>query len=394
MIAKLPIISSSARLGELLESIAHSRDGNALNDFSSLLSGFMGSSRLYLMNSGISSFYIVLEALNKISRRSEVILPAYTAGSLVVAVRKAGLKPVLCDITLDDFNLDEKLLKHAVSSDTLAVVGVHMFGINMKSISDLRSKVPEGIFLIEDCCQSMGSRTDGTRCGNFGDAAFFSFNRGKNFPLYGGGAITTNNERIAANIEEEIRALPESGEADKILASVKMLAFSVAADPLIYGLGFSVISRFKETTPPKDFTVKKMDSLRAALGALLMKRCDDIFMKRRENGIALVEGLSGVEGMILPKIPQSADYVFNRLPVLFKEIDDRVAAESMLWKGGIEASRMYRLPLHRMFDLGYAKGDFPNAEYLSERLLTLPVHPGAGNADIARMVKIIKEALE
>jgi len=393
MISKLPIISSSLTLKDLMCGLGRMRDARAVREFRDILTGFTGSRHLYLSNSGISSFYIILKALGKLSERKEVVLPAYTAGSLVVAVRKAGLKPVLCDISLADFNLDENLLSGIMSPDTLAVVAVHMFGVNMKGIAQLKAKMPDGIFLIEDCCQSMGSRTEGKGCGSFGDVGFFSFNRGKNLPLYGGGAIVTNDEKIAVKIEEEMRMLGGESWPAKILTPFKILAFILSGNPLIYGLCFPLISRFKETAPPKDFPVKRMDRLHARLGLLLMKRIAEIFSQRRNNGISLVNALNGLDGIILPEIPGNAVCVFNRLPVLFKDIDAGMSAEKRLWEGGIESSRMYRLPLHQMFDMGYAAEDFPNAVYCAERLLTLPTHPGVKKTDIDKMIGIIKGVL-
>jgi len=80
------------------------------------------------------------------SPHSEVILPAYTAGSLVVAVGKAGLKPVLCDISLDNYNAAAPDMLRLVGADTLAVVCVHMFGIPVDGIEKLRQGMPAGVF--------------------------------------------------------------------------------------------------------------------------------------------------------------------------------------------------------------------------------------------------------
>jgi len=391
MIRKVPIIGPSATGSDIAYVIRRAgRASSSRADFTSAISGYAGSRHVYLTNSGVSSFYVILRALKEISDRNEVILPAYTAGSLVVAVRKAGLKPVLCDISLEDFNLDEKFLKHAISPNTLAVVVVHMFGINMSGITELRAKIPDEAFLIEDCAQSMGSRTEDKECGSFGDASFFSFNRGKNFPLYGGGSIITNNGRISAYIGKEVERLGEEGVLAKMSAPLKILAFSIAGNPLIYGLGFSLISCFKETAPPKNFTVKKMDNLRSGLGLALMKKCEDLFLARHRNGALLINGLKDLDGIMLPKIPGNTNYVFNRLPVIFKDVKAMLIAKAALWRGGIEASRMYCRPLHHMFDIGYAENDFPNAVYCAQRLLTLPTHPGVVKSAVDKMIRIIR----
>ena len=393
MLSKLPIIRSSISSADLVGGLRRMPDKTAVKRFADMLAAAVHSKYCYSMNSGISSFYVTLKALKRISDRREVVIPAYTAGSLVVAIKKAGLKAVLCDISLDDFNLDSGLLSGVISSDTLAVIGVHLFGINIKDIWSLRARMPPGVFLIEDCAQSMGSSTGGRQAGRFGDAGFFSFNRGKNLPICGGGCVVTDNERIAHAVEAEIDGLEADGIFSGLSLFLKNIAFSVAGNPLVYGLGFGLISRFKETAPPKDFSVKKMGPLQAALGLRLMERMESLFSLRHRNGTSLIGGLRGIDGIILPEIPDKTRYVFNRLPVIFKDAGRREAAERMLWENGIESSRMYLRPLHHMFDLGYDKKDFPKAVYCAERLLTLPTHPFVHDGDIDKMINAIKETL-
>jgi perosamine synthetase len=392
MIRRLPIISPCAGRADILRALRRAPGKRSLTLFAEALASSMRPRRVFLTNSGISSFYAILKALKNISVGSEVVLPAYTAGSLIVAVRKAGLKPVLCDISLEDLGLDENFLKGTISSRTLAVVAVHIFGINMKGTAGLKAKMPRGVFLIEDCAQSMGSRTLDRESGTFGDVSFFSFNRGKNLPLYGGGAIATDNDAIAHSVEKELAGLNGGGIFSSVKDLLKISAFSIAGNPVIYGLGFPVISRFKEVSPPGDFALKEMGALQAGLGIELMKSREKFFSARHKNGIALMAGLKGSGKVILPNIPELTRYVFNRFPVVFKDVGVRIRAEEGLTAAGIETSRMYLRPLHHMFDLGYAPEDFPNAVYLAQNLLTLPSHPSVGKADIDKMIDAIKQA--
>ncbi|MCX5679917.1 MAG: DegT/DnrJ/EryC1/StrS family aminotransferase [Candidatus Omnitrophica bacterium] len=388
---KLPIISPCVTYRDILSALYRGRGIVAADVFAEDLSISMGSKHLFLTNSGIAAFYIVLKALKETSARREVILPAYTAGSLVVAVKKAGLKPVLCDITLEDFNLDEDLLSGIISSATLAVVGVHGFGINMKGIAGLRARMPNGVFLIEDCAQSMGSRTLEKASGAFGDVGFFSFNRGKNFPIYGGGCIVTDNDLLARDIRAITAGMSEESGFSGLFGFLRILAFSLIGNPFIYGPLFPLISLFKETSPAKDFTVKKIGGLQAELGSMLMAKRENLFSTRHKNGMALISGLKDIGSITpaLPQIPEGSRYVFNRLPVVFRDINTRIKVEDGLRTNGIETSRMYLRPLHHIFEMGYAVSDFPKAVYLSERLLTLPTHPDVSGVEIGRMIDII-----
>ena len=140
MVKKIPNIGYRIILSDLLSGFIGFFSKSYTNDFQKILSEYAQSKHIYLTNSGISAFYLVLQALKKRSSRREVILPGYTAPSLVVAIHKAGLKPVLCDISLEDFNMDTKTVRGMVSSETLCVVCVHMFGIPVKNIEHFNGR--------------------------------------------------------------------------------------------------------------------------------------------------------------------------------------------------------------------------------------------------------------
>lgn len=385
------IVGSPITPSDIRRALKYAGSGSFREEFCAVLAKFAEAQYVYAVNSGISSFYIILEALRGLSPKKEVILPAYTAGSLVVAVRKAGLVPVLCDISLEDFNLDVDSLQGVISEKTLAIVGVHSFGISIKDIKGARRKIPDNIFFIEDCAQSMGSKVKEKETGVFGDVSFFSFNRGKNLPLCGGGCIATNNGKIAAGIEEKIKNLGEQGLFSNISSLLAVTSFSLAVKPFVYGAGFGLISRFKDNAPPQDFKIAEMNGFQAKLGLLLMRKKEELFLRRYENGMRLIRGLLGVNGIILPKIQEYTRPAFNRLPIVFKYPGKRTAAQKRLWECGIEASPMYSKPLHSMFSLGYKKEDFPNANYLAERLLTLPAHPAVEQEALSKIVETIRQ---
>ena len=393
MMRKLPMISPCAGPMDILKALCRAPGRRSPELFAEALAPSMRPRRIFLTNSGISSFYVILKSLSRLSPRTEVLLPAYTAGSLIVAVHKAGLKPVLYDISLKDFNGDIDSLMLAISDKTLAAVCVHMFGVGTSGIAGLREKLPPDIFLLEDCAQAMGSTIGGVAVGDFGDVAFYSFNRGKNLPLFGGGFISTNNDRIAAAIKEESMQLAGEGLFTKLSEPLKLLAFFIASHPAIYGPAFSIISRFKETAPPKDFDISRMSDFQASLGLSLLKKRDDIFLKRYNNGMALIEGLKNVSGIILPEMDAKGHSVFNRMPILFKEPARRDLAAKRLWDIGIETSTMYIKPLHHMFDLGYARDEFPNAVHCAQRLLALPTHPMVDDDAIKSIIRVIKETM-
>ncbi len=393
-IRKIPVASTPFGLGDLVACFKYAAPGSRQQGlFAAELSSRINKRHLFFLNSGLACFYLLLKILKERYGKSEVILPAYTALALVVAVKKAGLKPVLCDISLEDFNMDCELLSNAVTERTLCIMGIHMFGIPLAGLDRLKSRYP-GVFMVEDCAQALGSSVGDSLVGGQGDASFFSFNRGKNLPTYGGGCLATDDEGLAVEIKKNIEGMQEEGWGSVFPIAVKLGILSVVINPVVYGLMYSLISRFKETAPPDDFEVRRYTEFQAAAGLRLMKRLDTLSRLRYRNGMSLIEGLGGVQGVVVPKIQERSVPAFNRFPILLEDAAKMQEAHNLLWRNGIESSRMYIRPLHHAFELGYGSDNFKNATYCAEHLLALPVHPGVGTDDIRRMIDSLRDIFQ
>lgn len=393
MLKKIPIVACPVGFKDLSYGLRSVFKETFQMELSNTVSRFLGSEYVYFTNSATACFYAILETIKGRQDKKEVILPAYTASSLIIAIRKANLRPVLCDISLDDFNMDLNSLSDVVSGETLCILGVHMFGIVSEGLKALKERFP-GILVIEDCAQGLGSRINGVSVGGLGDVSFFSFNRGKNLPTYGGGCIGTNSEELAKEMREELSVwrLAASGIREKTGIALKILALSVVVRPRVYGTLYPLISHLKEMAPPEDFEVKNYTGFQAAVALSLLKRMEEFSKKRYYNGMRLVQGLKGLDDIILPAISDDTMPAFNRLPVVFKDLKKRERVEGNLWKAGIESSRMYFRPLHDIFDLGYRKDAFPNAAYFAKHLLTLPTHPLLTDSDLDRTIETIRES--
>ncbi|MCM8770471.1 MAG: DegT/DnrJ/EryC1/StrS family aminotransferase [Candidatus Omnitrophica bacterium] len=350
---------------------------------------YFNSKYVFLFNSGTSSFFMLLEALKMFSEKKEVIIPAYTASALVVAIKKAGLRPVLGDISLKDFNIDLNALDAVISQNTLCIVVVHMFGITSEAGGGLKQRYPQ-LPLIEDCCQALGN----SQVGCLGDASFYSFNRGKNLPTYGGGCIATNNEAVARNIAKLLENIPDAGVIYTAAVELKLFALALAMRPFWYGLLSPVLKNLKERPTPEDFSVKRYTDYQAAVALSLLRRIKQASRLRYYNGMLIMEALKDIDSLILPNISVDSTPAFNRLPIVFKDLKKLEKVERSLRQIGIETSRMYYMPLHHLFDLGYKKDDFPNACYFAQHLLTVPVHPLVTEKDLGKIIEVIKKAVK
>jgi len=388
MLRKIPLIGSLLTPDEVTKVFCRRRDPSSPAQFAQALSAFLPQQAVYLASSGIAAFFLILKALQSLSpARVEVILPAYTAGSLVVAVRKAGLIPVLCDCSLADYNLDAEFLEEAVTARTLAVVCVHMFGIPMSGIVYLRAALPREVFLVEDCAQALGSRVAGKPVGSFSDISFWSFNRGKNLPLGAGGCIATQRTELIEAVKKGVSLSDTRGDW---MMYMKAVAFSFVTRPFVYGAGYSLIACFKETRPPNDFSIGGISLFQSALGIALCAHLGKALATRMHNGEYLRRRLQEVTALELPAVEPQAEAAYNRFPFLLKEAGMAASLVTRFNRAGIEISPMYGKPLHQMFSLGYPLDSFPRARAIAGRLLALPLHPGVSVKEMDTMAGLLR----
>lgn len=339
-------------------------------------------------NSGLSCFFLALEACKRCRRGTEVILPAYTAGSLVVAVRTAGLCPVLCDISLEDFSFDVQNLRRVVSEKTLCIVGVHALGIP-GDIAGIRRACPD-IFILEDCAQSMGSRIGETLVGGAGDISFFSFNRGKNIPAAGGGYVMVFRAELADALSDVVKKYNLSSRTG-LREAINMAALSLIVQPHIYGVVHKALAAFRETTYPDDVHVLGWSDAQASFARALYAAEKQASRLRYAHGQMLGKALQGAGGIRVPVVRAGVEPAFNRFPIFVEGTERLERVQENLFAAGYESSRLYGKPLHQMFDMGYARGTFPRAEYIAAHLVTLPCHTLVRPEDIAAMAACIRK---
>ncbi len=393
MLKKIPTTAVPLSIFEILKGFKSFCGSNSyIKEFEQNFAKYMGSKHAFSFNKCTTSIYIFLKALKKLSDRQEVVIPAYTVPTLVLPIWKAGLKPVLCESSLDTFTMDLERLPEAINDNTLCVLPIYHFGFPYKIDSLLKIANDNGFFVLEDTAQAPGALIEGKKVGTLGDAGCFSLCRGKNFSTFNGGMLVTNSDKLAEIIKEERDALPEQDFSFKIKIPFILTAFSLVTRPVIYGPFFKLIAPFKHTTVHESFTPKQYSDFQAIIGLGLLNRLDEFNEIRLKKGMALYNALKDNEYLILPEITENSTPVFNHVPVVFKEIETMKRVQAALWDRGIDTGRMYLKPVHHLYDLGYdmQKELFPNALYIAERLLTLPSHPYLDENSIDKIINVFK----
>jgi dTDP-4-amino-4,6-dideoxygalactose transaminase len=360
--------------------------------FEKAFAEYLGVKYCLAVNKGTTGLYLGIQAMKTLRRKTEVLLPAYTVPTLTLAMNKAGLKTRLCDISLETFNMDPVSAGQCASKDTLCIVPVHMFGFpcEMDEIKKICGDL--GAFMLEDPAQAMGAELHGRKVGTYGDTALFSLCKGKVISTFQGGLAVTDNDELASLMARERGKLPPA--QDSLLTPGVLLAFSLAMRPLIYGALFPLISRFKSTEVHEHFDPFQFTGYKAAVALRLLPKMDEIIAARTRIGMAMYRELKDLSGLRLPAIIPGAKPAFNHFPVLFDDLKKLEKIEKTLWEKGIDTARFYKLPIHRIYDLGYRLNPdpFPNATYLAERLLVFPSHPYMTDSDVAKIIDVCKKA--
>src|SRR5687768_17345854 len=177
------------------------------------IAAYVGAAHAVGCNSGTDALHLPLVAAG-IGAGDEVVLPAFTFFATAEAVSYTGATPVFADIDPATFNLSVDSLREKVSSQTRAVIAVHLFG-QCAALEDLSAFCKERkLLLIEDCAQALGAEYQGRRAGSWGDFGCFSFYPTKNLAAAGdAGMITTSSQKF----DEVLRMLRHHGSRQTYL---------------------------------------------------------------------------------------------------------------------------------------------------------------------------------
>ena len=371
---------------------------SAQNDFKRIFSSYQNVSHCYLTSSGRVGIYLALKALKRTSERTTVIAPAYTCPTVVQAIKMAGLKVMLCDLSLDTLGLDRSSLNELIDYSILAIIAVHPFGL----VEDMHDLVAIGkqqdIFIIEDAAQSLGARLNQQVVGSWGDISIFSLGRGKVITAGGGGIITTSNQEIAAAldavIENEVKSPTKAG-----LNSLALLAgYLIATQPSIWW--FIVKSPLNpalesRTASVETFSITNLSASQTGIGHSMMVKLEQINKIRRRNAERLIKALRDLPAVQFPGQTKNSEPIYLRLPVLLDDLEARELLFEQLNSNGIGVSRMYEQPLARTFskEIDQLVEELPVSDYIAQHLLTLPTHHMLTEDDFSRTIEIFYKQL-
>ena len=333
--------------------------GPELTQFEADFARFCGVEHCVGVSSGTDAVKLALLGAG-VQPGDEVVVPVNTFIATAEAVSHIGATPVFVDCRADTALIDPQLVEAAVTPRTKAVVPVHLYGQPAKMDAILAIARRHGLAVVEDACQAHGALYKGKPVGSLGTAAAFSFYPGKNLGALGdGGAVTTSDPAIA----EKVELLRNHGQEDKFTHRV---------------VGYC----------------DRLHNLQAAVLGIKLKRLPEWNRGRRAAAAryrALLNG--GRHGLTVVACRSDVEPVYHLFVV---EIDGRDRVRERLAQVGVETGIHYPIPLHLQpayAHLGYRRGEFPVAERLAGRVLSLPMFPEIGEAQIAYVVDALGAAL-
>lgn len=218
----------------------HFATGVVTEKFEDMFKEMYGYEHVVAVNSGTSALLLSLLAMG-VGRGDEVIVPAYGIMCTVNAIISSGATPVFCDIDRDTYNIDPLSMAGKLTQRTKAVLPVSLFGVPC-DMKGLRRNLPEGIKVLEDSIECLGSTRDGVAIGIDADAATFGFYPNKQITTGQGGVVVTQNEELA----DKIRRLRQHGYGPGDGLHNPGYGFNLRMPDMLAAMGIAQLERLDE----------------------------------------------------------------------------------------------------------------------------------------------------
>ena len=355
------------RVSEVLNSIFLTT-GSVVEEFEDKFSSYLRLSHSIGVTSCTAALHLSLLAWG-IGQGDEVITTPMSFCSTANAILHVSATPVFVDIEERTGNIRADLIEAKVSKKTKAILPVHLYGqmCDMKSIREIADK--HHLIVIEDAAHCIEGVRDGVRVGHLADAACFSFYATKNITSGEGGAIGTNDE--------------EKAELLKMLR--------------LHGIDKGAADRYTKRYQHWDMPVLgwkyNMDNIQAALLIGQLEKIDELWKRRDEISRSYEEAFRDIQDIQLMESLEGSKHGRH----LFTIQVPPAKRDPLLWdlqEKGIGVAVNYRaihLLKYYREKFGFKKGDFPVAEQIGDRTISLPLYPKLKDSEVDYIIDTIVE---
>ncbi|MEN9997345.1 MAG: hypothetical protein RI922_335 [Bacteroidota bacterium] len=341
-------------------------NGPEVTNFQAELENYLNVKHVIPCANGTDALQIALMALG-LNPGDEVITPSFTYIATTEVMALLGLKPVFVEVDKDTFCIDPLQIEAAITSKTKAIVPVHLYGqaANMDSIMEIAKK--HNLFVVEDNAQAIGSdyyHSNGSvsKTGTIGDIGCTSFFPSKNLGCYGdGGAICTNNDELAA----QMRMIANHGQSKRYYHDV---------------VGCN----------------SRLDSMQAAVLRIKLPDLDTYIDARRKVADHYDNFFAQFPQIKTPVRGKESKHVFHQYTMTLEGIN-RDELNAFLATKDVPSMIYYPVPAHKqkMFSaFGSENTVLPITDWLTERVISLPIHTEMEQDQLDHICASVKEFIE
>ncbi len=351
------------RLGAILDSQWLTNNGPYVEEFEARIAAILGVSECVAVCNATLGLQILAKALDL---SGEVIVPSFTFVATPNALQWLGLKPVFCDVDLQSHCLDPARVEALVTPRTSAVLGVHLWGraCDVTALEEIASR--RGLQLLFDASHAFACSHQGRMIGGFGAAEVFSFHATKFVNAFEGGAVLTNNTKLAGKLR------------------------------LLRNYGFS---GYDQTS--SEGINAKMSEPSAAMGLTSLDSIDEFVAANYRNYLHYQRQLERLPGISLLAYDEAEScnfqYIVARIDADAAEVS-RDTLQAILWAERIRARRYFYPGCHRLepyrSHFRARAYELANTEILSDEILCLPTGTSIDRGEIVRICDLIRFVVE
>jgi len=323
--------------------------GSQVSKFEGEFANFCNTNHCVGVASGLDALILAIDAFD-FPKNSEIIVPSNTYIASILAIIRAGCKPILVEPNISTYNIDSSKIEEKITKKTKAILVVHLYGkpCEMDKITKISNKY--NLKIIEDCAQAHGAKFKGKKIGSFGIGCF-SFYPTKNLGALGdAGAITCKDESYM----NKVKSLRNYGSTEKY-----------------HNSDFGYNSR--------------LDEIQAGFLSIKLEILDDITSHKRELARIYFDNLG--DEFIKPIVSEDYFDVYHIFNIRHKKRDE---LKKYLFKNKINTEVHYPIAPHKQEVMkGIISGNYPISQEIHDTTLSLPISYFHTQKDIIDICKII-----
>jgi aminotransferase len=314
-----------------------------------------------LLDSGSNALHLAVKLLD-LPPGSDVLVPSFTWISCAHAVVLCGHRPVFCDVDLNTHNVTRESVERARTPNTKAVMVVHYGGLPVR-VDEIQAL---GLPIVEDAAHAVDSKLKGVTCGGLGDVGIYSFDAVKNLAMGEGGGLTAKDPaRIARAKQLRYCGIGKSG-------------FEASANK----------DRWWEYNVTDFFPKMLPSDISASIGLAQLRKLDAMQAYRKKIWDLYQKEFASLDWLVRPQdAPSDAKHSYFTYCVRVPG-GTRDAFAKYLYNNGVYTTLRYH-PLHLNKIYG-STAKLPVSEKLNEEALSLPLHPGLKESDVALIIEKVK----